>query len=208
MANWSVKVGQWKGVPIRIHASAPIGLYVFSGFRFLPEWWACSLALVLLHELGHALVVRLAGGTATEVMLTGFGGHCAWRGDVSPLGRAAIACGGVAAQLLLLFLALTLHGLGLVPEGQAAAVVFGAATFSNAWLIGINLLPIAPLDGAEAWAFPYRLGQLARRRLTSHRNVLRIEGDLIAVSAQGAEAQARSVAAQLLANARREEGEK
>ena len=165
MANWAVQLGVWRGVPIRVHASTPVGLYVFSGFRFIPEWWACALALVLLHELGHALVVRLVGGRATEVMLTGFGGHCAWKGEVSPLGRAAIACGGVGAQLLLLVAALTLDALGLVPSGPSAALVQGAATFSNAWLIGVNLLPIAPLDGAEAWAFPYRLGQLARRRL-------------------------------------------
>lgn len=111
MGNWAWKVGSWRGVPIRIHASTPIGLYAFSGFRFIPEWWACTLALVLLHELGHALAVRLVGGKATEVMLTGFGGHCGWVGEVSPLGRAAIACGGVAAQLALLGLALTLAAL-------------------------------------------------------------------------------------------------
>lgn len=203
MANWSLRVGSLRGVPIRLHASAPIGLFVFSGFRFLPEWWACSLALVLLHELGHALVVRMVGARATEVMLTGYGGHCAWEGEVSPLGRAAIACGGVGAQLVLLAVALTLDALGLVPEGRAAATVLGAATMSNAWLIGVNLLPIAPLDGAEAWAFPYRLGQLARRRLTTHRNIIRVEGEAMTLDGAGVKEQAKNLAAQLLENARR-----
>jgi stage IV sporulation protein FB len=194
--KWSVKIGRWRGVPIHVHANTVLGLYVFSGFRFLPEWWACTLALVLLHELGHAWVVHLVGGRATEVMLTGFGGYCRWEGDVSPLGRAAIACGGVAAQLILLSIALTVDALGFVPEGRVAATVLGVATFSNAWLIGINLIPIAPLDGAEAWAFPYRLGQLVRRKLTTHRNVLR-------AAPAGAQEQAKNLAAQLLEDARK-----
>ncbi len=203
MANWALKIGQWRGVPIRVHASVPIGLFIFSGFRFLPVWWACSLGLVLLHEFGHTLVVRLVGARATEIMLTGFGGHCAWEGEVSPLGRAAIACGGIAAQLVLLILALLLHAFDLVPAGNSAATVLAAATMSNAWLIGVNLLPIAPLDGAEAWAFPYRLGQVVRRRLTTHRNVVHVDGDFVAEGEGGAREQAKHLAAQMLANARK-----
>lgn len=203
MSKWALQVGKWKGVPIRVHASTLLGLFVFSGFRFLPEWWACTLALVLIHELGHAAVVRFVGGQATEVMLTGFGGHCAWRGDVTPLGRAAIACGGVAAQLVLLGVVLSLDALGLWPEGPAAAVVLGAATISNAWLIGINLLPIRPLDGAEAWSFPYLLGQLSRVRLSTHRNVMHRVGDRVPIAGAGAREQAKNLAAQLLENARK-----
>ena len=207
MAKWSLRIGSWRGVPIRVHASAPIGLYVFSGFSFEPVWWACSLALVLLHELGHALVVRLVGARATEVMLTGYGGYCMWQGDVSPLGRAAIACGGVGAQLVLLVLALVLDALALVPATPAAQMVLWSATLSNAWLIGINLLPIAPLDGAGAWQFPYRLGQLVRSRLTIYRNVARLDGERVPTAGDGTEAQARSLAAKLLENARKHEDE-
>jgi Zn-dependent protease len=132
-------------------------------------------------------------------MLTGFGGHCAWQGDVSPLGRAAIACGGVAAQLLLLFAALALDGFGLVPVDRVASTIFFAATVSNAWLIGLNLLPISPLDGAEAWGFPFRLGQVARRAFT------RFGGNRLPTSGKGTKEQAKNLAAQLLENARKEE---
>ncbi len=205
MASWAWTIGHWRRVPLRVHASVPLGLLVFSGFRFEPVWWACSLTLVLLHELGHAAVVQLAGGRATEVMLTGFGGHCAWEGEVSPLGRAAIACGGIGAQLLVLFLALALWALELVPPGDAARTVLAAATISNAWLIGVNLLPIGPLDGVEAWALPFRLGQLARRRLTTHRNVARVDGAQVTTHGTGAREQAKNLAAQLLENARKED---
>lgn len=204
---WALTVGRWRGVPIKVHASTPIGFWVLSGFGFDPGFWLCTAALILLHELGHAWVVRRVGARATEVMLTGFGGHCAWQGEVTPLGRAAIACGGVAAQLLLLLVALTLGELGLWPKGQVGALTFVAATWRNAWLIGFNLLPIHPLDGAQAWAFPWHLGVQVRRRLSVHRNVTRVEGDFVQVGGAGAKAQAEELAAKLLEDARKPEGE-
>lgn len=203
MASWAVEVGRWRGVPIKVHAALPLGLFLFSGFRFDPLGWACMLGIVLLHELGHAWVVRLVGGRATEVMLHGFGGWCAWRGDVTKLGRAAIACGGIAAQLVLMIIVLVIDAAGLWPQDDVWFRVFWSATYSNAYLVALNLLPIAPLDGAEAWAFPSLLGRRARLRLTTHRNVV---GDVPLDHEPETTAQARDLAAQLLADARRDEG--
>jgi Zn-dependent protease len=203
MASWAITVGHWRRVPIKLHATLPLGLFFFSGFRFAPAEWGCTLALILIHELGHAWVVRAVGGRSTEVMIHGFGGWCVWIGEVSPLGRAAIACGGVAAQLVLLIATLITGALGVWPEGNAATIVFWALTISNAWMIGFNLLPFRPLDGAEAWAFPYLLGKAARRRLTVHRNVAKVDGDFVATGEGGVKDQARDLAAQLLAEARK-----
>ena len=50
MASWALTVGHWRRVPIRLHASVPLGLYVLSGFQFNPLWWLCTLVLILLHE--------------------------------------------------------------------------------------------------------------------------------------------------------------
>ncbi len=208
MSSWALTVGRWRGVPIRVHASVPIGLYVFSGFRFEPVWWACSLFLVSLHEVGHALVVKGVGGTPTEVMLTGYGGHCAWRGEVSPLGRAAIACGGVGAQLVLLLGVLGAAALGLVPATGASSTIFGALTFSNAWLMGFNLLPVAPLDGDEAWAFPLLLGESLRRRLTGRARgewPVEAEGEAEAEVSSDTRAQAKALVDDLLDRAKRGE---
>jgi len=185
-------------VPIKVHAALPVGLFVFSGFHFAPVSWACMLGIVLLHELGHAWVMRLVGGRATEVMIHGFGGWCAWVGDVSRLGRAAIACGGIAAQLVLLILALALDATHLWPYSENAEIVYGALTWSNAYMIAFNLLPIAPLDGVEAWSFPYLLGVQARRRL-SNQGVVPEEP-----AHEEPTDQARDIAAQLLANARKD----
>ncbi len=195
MASWSLTVARWKNVPIKVHAALPLGLFVFTGFRFAPVSWACMLGIVLLHELGHAWVVRLVGGLATEVMIHGFGGWCAWRGEVSKLGRAAIACGGVAAQLVLLLISLGADALGVWPHGGNAETVFWACTSSNAYMIAFNLVPIAPLDGVEAWSFPYLLGQQARRGAPRKEE---------APAHEEPTDQARDIAAQLLANARKD----
>ncbi len=205
MSSWALTVGHWRRVPIRLHASLPIGLFVLSGLRFAPLEWLCLTGLVLLHELGHAVVVRRVGARATEVMLTGFGGHCAWEGEVTPLGRAAIASGGVAAQLVVLLLALATWALDLWPQGEVASTVLYAATMRNGYLIALNLLPLPPLDGAEAWAFPYRLGQRARVRLTVMKNVRHAGGDVVSAGSGSAEDQAKRLAAQLLSDARKEE---
>jgi Zn-dependent protease len=37
----------------------------------------------------------------------------------------------------------------------------------NLWLMAANLLPVAPLDGAEAWKLGARLRNLRRRRVAA-----------------------------------------
>ena len=156
--------------------------------------------LVVIHELGHAAVVKAVGARPVSIDLTGFGGLCRWDGRVSLISRSAIAWGGVAAQLVLLG-AVELGGPRLPTE------VFWLGTISNAWMIAINLLPIEPLDGAEAWPLPWLLGIALRKRLSNYRDVRHLEEDpeefAMKTSRQGAEA--KEVAAELLRAAREEE---
>ncbi|MFZ5444453.1 MAG: hypothetical protein ACOZQL_30960 [Myxococcota bacterium] len=86
-------------------------------------------------------------------------------------------------------------------------MIFVAATFRNAWLIGFNLLPISPLDGAQAWAFPWHLGVTVRRWLSVHRDVRHAAGVSPELGKSGAKAQAAELAAKLLDDARKPEGE-
>jgi Zn-dependent protease len=206
MPSLVLTIGQLWGIPIRVHLlSLPLGLLMLTHFRWQPLGWACSLGVILIHELGHAGVVRVVGARVTEVVLTGFGGHCGWKGSTSAIGRAAISCGGIAAQLVLLAAALAANALGVVPHTEVGSVLFWAATESNIWLIGFNLLPMAPLDGATAWAFPYLLGKVARHRLTAQsagRSEPVVEADDPLVSAK-----ARAMVDSLLEDARRKEDE-
>lgn len=160
-----VQVGRVAGVPVRLHWTAPLGALVLSGFHWAPVRWLVVLGLIVVHELGHAAVVKAVRARATAIEVTGFGGLCWWEGEVTPIGRAAIAWGGVAAQLLLLWAALAVEALGWKPASEAAWQVWSTLTFSNAWLIAINLLPFSPLDGGEAWSLPVLLGASLRQRV-------------------------------------------
>ena len=140
-----------KRIPIRAHWSVPLVCLMFSGFRFAPGTWVGVLAIILLHELGHAFVVRRAGLLNLGIDLTGFGGVCRWAGDPTPIQRAWVAWGGVLAQLLLFAVtALVLILAGPLPHPWLAQLG-GAFTGANLYIAAFNLIPFPPLDGAEAW---------------------------------------------------------
>jgi Zn-dependent protease len=157
-------VGRLFGVPVRVHWAMPLGALWFSRFRVEPVVWAAFFGLVLAHELGHALVVRANRARATSVEVHVFGGLCRWRGEVTPLGRAAIAWGGIWAQMVVLALALLWAGLAGPAGSDAEWQVRSVCVSSNLWMIGLNLLPIPPLDGSEAWKlFPLLRTRIRRR---------------------------------------------
>ncbi len=168
LTNGSLSLGRIATVEVRLHWTAIVGAFVFNGFRFDLLRIVCFTGLVLLHEVGHALVVRACGATPLAIELTGFGGSCTWRGDVSKIGRAAIAWGGVWAQLAVLMAALVYQAVA-PPASVLAFEVLSALTFSNAWLIAVNLIPIEPLDGRQAWPLPLLLGRALRQRLPTKR---------------------------------------
>lgn len=145
-------VGKVNGVPVKLHWSTALGAAFFSGFQFAPAFWLAFIVLVLVHEFGHAWFVRRLGHRALSVEVMGFGGLCQWDGRRSTrLDRAVIAWGGVVFQALLLVATLAADWLLGPPSVLWQAQVLAAFTTTNLWLIGLNLLPIGPLDGAEAW---------------------------------------------------------
>jgi stage IV sporulation protein FB len=158
-------IARLKGIPIRIHWTMPVGALVFGGLRFAPAFWLGFFVLVLVHELGHAFYVQRYGHRVLSIEVTGFGGLCRWSGAATPYERAAIAWGGVVAQGLLLLAALAvLLALG-PPRALWSAELAHVFTRTNLWLIGLNLLPFRPLDGAEAWPLArYVFDRLRERR--------------------------------------------
>jgi Zn-dependent protease len=148
-----------RGIPIRAHWTLPLGLLFFSGGRLAPGLWIGIVAIIVLHELGHAFVVNRVGLANLGIDLTGFGGQCRWAGSPSPTQRAWVAWGGVLAQLPLLLVSWLLITLLGVPESAFVADLAEAFVRVNGILIVINLIPFPPLDGAEAWPL---LGHLRR----------------------------------------------
>jgi hypothetical protein len=157
-----LNITRWRGAPVRVHWSTPLGALLFGGLQFLPVFWVAFLVLVLAHEFGHALLARRYGHHVLSIDVTGFGGRCRWAGAATAEERAKVAWGGVLAQGVLFVLALLALLLGLIPSGTTGAQLSSAFIHTNLVLIVLNLLPFAPLDGAEAWTLLTRAR--ARRR--------------------------------------------
>jgi len=154
------QLGRWRGVPVRIHVLTPLGALFFTGFRFEPGAWVGFLLLVLLHEMGHALLVMRYRLHVSSIDLHAYGGVCHWSGKATKWERAAIAWGGVMAQVVLLLVTVGAVATLGSPRTMYAREVVEVFTRTNLWLMVINLLPFPPLDGAEAWKI---IGELRHR---------------------------------------------
>jgi Zn-dependent protease len=154
-------IGRFGSAPVRVHWTTPVGAFVLTGMTYVPGAWLGFLILVLVHELGHAAIARAYGCRVVSIDVNGLGGACTWQGNVSEQARASIAWGGVLAQAILLFTT-PLWASHIPPAGPPflSQVVY-AFTGTNVLLMLLNLIPMQPLDGAEAWRI-LRFGGLLR----------------------------------------------
>jgi hypothetical protein len=161
--RWTV--GRFRGAPVRLHLSLVLGLMMYSRGRWAPGAWVACVLITLLHELGHALLVARFRLTVVAIDVHALGGECSYRGEVTAWRRSVIAWGGVLAQALLLAATATALALGATPEAGFARELVTAFLWPNAFNIGLNLLPIEPLDGSRAWGlFPRAWARWRRRR--------------------------------------------
>jgi hypothetical protein len=163
-----------KGLLVRLHWTAPVGAFVFGLFRIIPGFWLGFLILILIHELGHAAIVRACGARVHTVDLHGAGGQCSWYGTVTPIQRSLIAWGGVLAQLVLLGVVVTfLRVVHPHFEGFMAELV-EACVAANLFVIAFNMIPVGNLDGVEAWRLPPLLWRRRRSRRSWARGANRV----------------------------------
>lgn len=111
-------------------------------------WLLMAAVSVLIHELGHALVMRHYGDRQVGIVLYAFGGLA--RGSRWLSRRENVAM-SLAGPLLQLTAGVAMHGLLSVwhpswPVGHYVLVVF--RDISLFWAL-LNLLPIMPLDGGH-----------------------------------------------------------
>lgn len=128
-----------------------VGLY----WSLFGWWFAVGLTgSVLLHEMGHYLMVRRFGFSAELPMfLPGFGAYVKWNGaGVDPGVRAQISLAGPLFGFLS----------GLIAYGvflSTGRAVWLAVAQLAGWLNLLNLIPVFIFDGASAM---YALGKQAR----------------------------------------------
>jgi len=147
-------------MPVRVHVSVLFVLLMLRPYVLSPLAWLTWIAMVVLHELGHGLLVRREGGRVIELAVHGLGGECSYEGVRSEEGLERVAWGGVLAQGLLLLVVSALLALRVAVPAPVAHVAIGV----NLWSIVFNLVPIAPLDGARAWPLLARWWRRARRK--------------------------------------------
>ncbi len=155
-------VARWRTTPIRLHWTTPLGMLVLGRLRFVPGFWLGFVAVLLVHEVGHAYLVRRMGLRVLSIDVHGLGGACRYAGHrITQWQRTVIAWGGVLGQVLLVALALPVVVFGgAVTREPLVAELVSALVEWNLILVGLNLLPIRPLDGAQAW----KIVGLTRRR--------------------------------------------
>ena len=123
--------------------------------------------LMLIHELGHAAAARKMGVPVISIELYPVHGLCYFEMPDSARADIFIAWGGVAAQGVLLALAVLLgtilSALG-VKTPELLYPLFFVLVPLNAVLIVTNLMPIALLDGAKAWGVLRLLAPRIRSR--------------------------------------------
>jgi Zn-dependent protease len=148
------EIGKVRGVPLRLHWTLPVGMLLLGGLS--PLVWLAFTALVLAHEAGHALLVRRYRLHVLSIDLTGFGGATRWAGHATEHQKSVIAWGGVAAQAVLLVAALAAFVVAGPPTSSMGHALSSVFIRSNLFIIALNLLPMAPFDGADAWKLPAR----------------------------------------------------
>lgn len=165
--NEAISLGKVAGVPLRVHWSVLVILWLFAwslastlpltapGWS-TPAYWLAGLAgavlllaSLLAYEMMHAVVARRAGVRVSGITLWLFGG-VARLGDDAPTARAdlRIATSGPAVSLGLAALVAALAE--LFELLHVAPLVVGLAWWLSRinLVLGLfNLLPGAPLDG-------------------------------------------------------------
>lgn len=163
MEGGYLTIARFRGAPIRVHWTFLLVAVWFG--RGSPAAWIGFFSLIVVHELGHALLVRWRGHQVDGIEIDGLGGACVWSGRSGVLDDALISWGGVWAQGVSFWIAQTTLDLGLWPDSAFLRGMLTPFLTANVWLIVLNLIPIPPFDGGKAWTlFPilYRWSRFDR----------------------------------------------
>ncbi|QSQ14800.1 M50 family metallopeptidase [Myxococcus landrumensis] len=163
------------GFPVRVHPFFFLSALATGwGVGLPPERWALWMGVafvsVLLHECGHAWVLRRLGAGA-RITLHGLGGTTESTREVTHRQAVMVSLAGPAMGLLLGGLAWAVSRAMTSGTGGLAHEVVRQVLWVNLGWALINLLPVQPLDGGDALASFMRARAGAR-----HERALRILG--------------------------------
>jgi len=177
-SNWSLSLGRWVGVPVRVHALLLLFLAVIfcvdfnspsnggSGILSTAMVTAAILIVsIIVHELAHIFAIHNLGGSVNSVMFTPWGGNSSF---VHPQQNSAkliaIMAGPFVSFSIFMFGAILLLQSTEIslkeiihpfrPHGfltsNAPMTLIKIGTWINFQLLLANLVPCFPFDGAAA----------------------------------------------------------
>jgi Zn-dependent protease len=145
-----------KGVDVYFHWSVfLIGSLILLGALRQPlvalVGLAAWLSVLLIHEFGHLIVANRMGYDALSIEIFPIFGLARFEMPETRFDKAMIAWGGVLAQAVVgIPLVALVIAFGYTPFEAVNALLAILGGFSLC-IAALNLLPIAPLDGATAW---------------------------------------------------------
>ena len=149
------------GIPVQVNAFFLLTAVILgprgqrgSWMLLAAVWVVIVFVSVLLHELGHALVVKAFGRTPS-IQLHAFGGLTSWQsyGPLSPGRRVLVGLAGPGVGILVgvvAFVPMILLA-GMERHGFLATIMQYVVWVNLGWGL-LNLLPMLPLDGGTVMA--------------------------------------------------------
>ena len=154
------QLGTWRRIPVSMHWTVLLSaawLYII--FQDVVSTLIGCVGMVILmlaHEYGHVVALRRRKLAVTSIQLFGVHGQTTYN-EYAAKGNDAIvvAWAGVAAQALVMVLALAANELIPFSQVPLSLIVWGPLYFMfvkfNVFLMIVALLPIGPFDGHDAW---------------------------------------------------------
>jgi Zn-dependent protease len=153
-------LGTWGRIPVTMHWTVLLSfawMYLVF-FDLVLTLVAIPFVFLLLvaHEWGHVIALRRRKIGVTGVALFGIHGETSYNEYAAkPNDVVAVAWSGVAAQLVVMLLALAAVSFipfNAMPFGATlSTVIFVVLVKINVFLMIVALLPIGPFDGHQAW---------------------------------------------------------
>ena len=170
------KVGEIRGADLYVHWTVfVVAALILSGALRSPVLSLLGLAaywgVLLIHEAGHLIAAQRLGCEVFSIELYPIFGVTKFGTPWTRFDHCVIAWGGVLAQAAVAVPIVVCVSVFGYPQLQALNMLVVILGFFSLGVAALNLLPIAPLDGATAWGIIP--AYFARRRSQSGKSYSR-----------------------------------
>ncbi len=164
--KWSLRIGSIAGIGLYLHFTFLILIAWLIGTHYLAghslaaaaagiSFTLLLFAIIILHELGHALAAKRYGIKTKHITLLPIGGVAHLEKiPEDPLQELVVAVAGPAVNVVLGVILLFIHqmwggGSSISTVSLTTGDLIARLFWLNLWIAGFNLLPAFPMDGGR-----------------------------------------------------------